>query len=52
MTGNHRPASVRAELLVRSGRTDEARAAYDEAIELCRNEAELAHLRDRRDSLA
>ena len=52
MTGSHRPASVRAELLVRSGRTDEARAAYDEAIELCRNEAELAHLRDRHDSLA
>ncbi len=49
--GSHRPASVRAELLVRLGRADDARSAYDEAIELCRNEAELAHLIDRRTSL-
>jgi RNA polymerase sigma-70 factor (ECF subfamily) len=51
MAGSHRPASVRAELLSRLGRPAEARSAYDEAIALCRNEAELAHLIQRRGSL-
>jgi predicted RNA polymerase sigma factor len=44
----HRLPAVRAELLARAGRLDEARAAYDEAIERCGNEAELAHLEKRR----
>lgn len=47
MPSSHRPASVRAELLVRSGRVTEARAAYEEAIALCRNESELAFLHGR-----
>lgn len=47
MPGSHRPASVRAELLVRSGRVTQAQAAYEEAIALCRNESELAFLRGR-----
>lgn len=45
--GSHRPAAVRAELLVRSGRLEQARAAYEEAISLCRNETELTYLRGR-----
>ena len=47
MTDSHRPAVVRAELLARLGRAAEARAAYEEAISRCRNETELAHLRQR-----
>lgn len=47
VTGSHRPAAVRAELLSRLGRTTEARASYEEAISLCRNETELAYLRQR-----
>jgi predicted RNA polymerase sigma factor len=49
--GSHRPAAVRAELLARTGDTAAARAAYDEAIATCGNEVELAHLRERRQSL-
>ncbi|USQ76918.1 RNA polymerase sigma factor [Ornithinimicrobium cryptoxanthini] len=52
MPGSHRPASVRAELLVRSGRVAEAEAAYVDAISQCRNETELAHLRGRLAALA
>jgi RNA polymerase sigma-70 factor (ECF subfamily) len=48
---SHRPAAVRAELLARTGDTVAARAAYDQAIAACRNEVELAHLRERRQSL-
>ncbi|GAA1973166.1 hypothetical protein GCM10009718_06350 [Isoptericola halotolerans] len=48
----HRLPAVRAELLARAGRTDEARDAYDAACALCGNEAERAHLRLRRDALA
>lgn len=44
----HRPPAVRAELLRRAGRLSEARTAYDLAIALCSNEAELAHLREQR----
>lgn len=44
----HRLPAVRAELLRRSGRPDQAREAYDSAISLCSNEAELAHLREQR----
>ena len=42
---------ARAELLRRLERYDEARAAYDQALELTANEAEQAHLARRRDSL-
>ncbi|QIX26977.1 RNA polymerase subunit sigma-24 [Nocardioides sp. JQ2195] len=49
--GSHRLPAVRADLLARLGDTDAARSAYDTAIDLCRNETELAHLRARRDSL-
>lgn len=48
LPGNHRLPSVRAELLVRSGRRDEAVAAYDDAIASCGNDAERQHLVDRR----
>lgn len=44
----HRLPAVRAELLARLGRVDEARQAYDAAIALCRNDAERAHLVARR----
>nr|WP_179503687.1 DUF6596 domain-containing protein [Nocardioides daedukensis] len=46
--GAHRLASVQAELLVRTGDVDAACAAYDEAIALCRNDTERAHLARRR----
>ncbi len=48
----HRLPSVRAELLVRAGRHDEALAAYDAALARCDNEAERAHLRRRREAAA
>ena len=47
----HRVAAVRAELLARSGDVDAARAACDQAIAGCRNDVEIAHLRERRQSL-
>jgi len=49
IAGSHRVDAVRAELLVRAGRTAEARTAYDAAIAVCRNDAERAHLVERRD---
>ncbi len=51
IAGSHRVDAVRAELLARAGRASEARAAYDEAISSCRNEAERVHLVERRDRL-
>ncbi|WP_286958551.1 MULTISPECIES: RNA polymerase sigma factor [Arsenicicoccus] len=48
---SHRFDAVRAELLTRAGRVAAARTAYDAAISLCRNEAELSHLHDRRAAL-
>lgn len=48
LRGSHRVAAVRAELLVRSGRTAEAAAAFDTAISLCANTAERVHLTSRR----
>jgi RNA polymerase sigma-70 factor (ECF subfamily) len=45
--GSHRVAAVRAELLSRCGDVTAARAAYDQAIAACRNDVELAHLRER-----
>lgn len=47
----HRLPAVRAELLARLGRADEARRAYDAALALCRNDAEGADLRKRRSAL-
>jgi predicted RNA polymerase sigma factor len=44
----HRLPGVRAELLARAGRLDEARAAYDEAIALCDNDPERVLLRHHR----
>ena len=51
LPGSHRLPSVRAELLMRAGRVAESRAAFDEAISLCRNETELTYLRERRASM-
>ena len=43
--------ATRADLLRRLGRSNEARRAYDEAIELADNSAEIAYLTRRRDQL-
>lgn len=43
----HRLPAARAELEARAGLVDDARTSYDEAIALCDNEAELAHLQER-----
>lgn len=51
LPGSHRLPSVRAELLARAGRDDEARASYDEALALCGNEVERQHLAARRSAL-
>ena len=44
----HRLPAVRAELLVRAGRPDEARSGFDLAIARCGNEVEREHLSRRR----
>lgn len=44
--------ATRAELLRRLGRSEESRAAYDRAVELAGNTAEIAYLVRRRDQLA
>ncbi len=44
----HRLPAARAELLARAGRAVEAVASFDEALALCENEAEAAHLAERR----
>jgi len=44
----HRLPAVRAELLARAGRTEEALIAYDSALTACDNAAERAHLVHRR----
>jgi RNA polymerase sigma factor (sigma-70 family) len=46
----HRLPGVRAELLLRAGRYDDARAAFELALSRCDNEAERRHLRTRRSS--
>lgn len=48
LDGYHAFHATRAELLRRLGRTREARAAYDRAIALAGNSAEVAHLARRR----
>jgi RNA polymerase sigma factor (sigma-70 family) len=45
LPGSHLLPTVRGELLVRLGRTAEARAELERAVELCRNEAERTVLR-------
>lgn len=51
VSGYHAFHATRAELLRRLGRRDESRAAYDRAIALAGNSAELALLARRRDEL-
>ena len=51
LEGYHAFHVTRAELLRRLGRSSDARAAYDRAIELAGNTAEVAHLTRRRDQL-
>ncbi|NUU32953.1 sigma-70 family RNA polymerase sigma factor [Arthrobacter sp. C9C5] len=52
LAGYHAYHATRAELLRRLGRNPESRAAYDKAIELAGNSAEVATLRRRRAQLA
>ena len=47
LSGSHLLPAVRGELLSRLGRTDEARADFERALDLCGNEAERALLRDK-----
>ncbi len=51
LAGYHAYHATRADLLRRLGRDEEARAAYDKAIELAGNTAETANLIRRRDRL-
>ncbi|BCY08664.1 RNA polymerase sigma factor [Actinoplanes sp. L3-i22] len=51
LAGYHAYFATRADLLRRLGRGAEARAAYDTAIELAGNTAEIAYLTRRRDQL-
>ena len=51
LDGYHVFHAVRADLLRRLGRTDEAAGAYESAIDRTANEAERAHLRSRRAAL-
>jgi RNA polymerase sigma-70 factor (ECF subfamily) len=51
LAGYHPFHATRAELLRRLGRSQESRAAYDKAIELTENTAEVAYLTRRRDQL-
>ncbi len=52
LPGSHRLPAVRGELLARLGDTAAATQALDDAIRLCGNEVERAHLTERRDGLA
>ena len=52
LDGYHAFHATRADLLRRLGRSSDARAAYDRAIELAGNSAEMAYLTRRRDELA
>jgi RNA polymerase sigma-70 factor (ECF subfamily) len=51
LAGYHAYHATRADLLRRLGRSQQARAAYDKAIELAGNTAETAYLTRRRDQL-
>ena len=52
LAGYHAYHVTRADLLRRLGRSQQSRAAYDRAIELAGNTAEIAYLTRRRDQLA
>nr|MDT0667189.1 RNA polymerase sigma factor [Micromonospora sp. DSM 115978] len=52
LDGYHTYHAARADLLRRLSRSADARAAYDRAVELAVNSAEIAHLTRRRDQLA
>lgn len=52
LPASHRVPAVRAELLERLGRTADARAAYRQALALCRNDVESAYLASRLATLA
>ena len=52
LEGYHAFHAARADLLRRLGRSGESRAAYDRAVELAGNTAEIAYLVRRRDQLA
>ncbi|BAH51402.1 RNA polymerase sigma factor [Rhodococcus opacus] len=51
LAGYHAYHATRADLLRRMGRSEQSRAAYDEAIDLAGNTAETAYLTRRRDQL-
>jgi RNA polymerase sigma factor (sigma-70 family) len=51
LSGSHLLPSVRAELLTRLGRADEARSELEIALRLCGNERERGVLRGKRDAL-
>jgi RNA polymerase sigma-70 factor (ECF subfamily) len=51
LAGYHAYHATRADLLRRIGRSEESRAAYDEAIRLAGNTAEIAYLTRRREQL-
>jgi RNA polymerase sigma-70 factor (ECF subfamily) len=51
LAGYHPYHAARADLLRRMGRSQQSRAAYDQAIELAGNTAEIAYLTRRRDQL-
>jgi RNA polymerase sigma-70 factor (ECF subfamily) len=51
LSGYHAYHATRADLLRRLGRSQESRAAYDDAIALAGNTAEIAYLTRRRDQL-
>ncbi|MTD15076.1 sigma-70 family RNA polymerase sigma factor [Nakamurella sp. YIM 132087] len=51
LAGYHPFHATRADLLRRIGRSEEARAAYDAAIDVASNPVEIAHLQRRRDQL-
>src|SRR6516225_6809975 len=51
LAGYHAYHATRADLLRRLGRSQKSRAAYDKAIELAGNTAEIAYLTRRRDQL-
>jgi RNA polymerase sigma-70 factor, ECF subfamily len=51
LAGYHAYQATRADLLRRLGRCEQARAAYDRAIELAGNTAEIGYLTRRRDEL-
>jgi RNA polymerase sigma-70 factor (ECF subfamily) len=51
LAGYHAYHAARADLLRRLGRSEQSRAAYDQAIELAGNTAETAYLTRRRDQL-